>query len=42
MSSATTTRSPNPLDWTFTRQDLADLLVRLDERERDPPLAIAA
>lgn len=31
-----------PFDWTFTREDLADLLVRLDERERDPPLAAVA
>ncbi len=31
-----------PFDWTFTRNDLADLLDRLDERERDPPLALAA
>jgi len=29
-----------PFDWTFTREDLADLLTRLDERE--PPLALAA
>jgi len=31
-----------PFDWTFTREDLADLLARLDKRERDPPLALAA
>jgi hypothetical protein len=31
-----------PFDWTFTRDDLADLLARLDEREHDPPLALAA
>jgi len=31
-----------PFDWTFTRDDLADLLTRLDEREREPPLALAA
>jgi hypothetical protein len=31
-----------PFDWTFTRDDLADLLDRLDERQRDPPLALAA
>jgi len=29
-------------DWTSTRDDLADLLTRLDEREREPPLALAA
>jgi hypothetical protein len=31
-----------PFDWTFTRDDLADLLARLDEREHDLPLALAA
>ncbi len=31
-----------PFDWTFTRSDLADLLDRLDERQHDPPLALAA
>jgi len=31
-----------PFDWTFTREDLANLLARLDQRERDPPLALAA
>jgi hypothetical protein len=31
-----------PFDWTFTRENLADLLARLDERQRDPPLALAA
>jgi hypothetical protein len=32
-----------PFDWTFTRQDLADLLERLDnEDSRDPPLDLAA
>jgi len=31
-----------PFDWTFTRQDLAELLDRLDQKERDPPLALVA
>ncbi|MCA1677826.1 MAG: transposase [Actinobacteria bacterium] len=32
-----------PFDWNFTRQDLAELLDRLDDRQsRDPPLAVAA
>ncbi len=31
-----------PFDWTFTRDDLAGLLTRLDERERESPLALAA
>jgi hypothetical protein len=32
-----------PFDWNFTRQDLAELLQRLDQRPaRDPPLALAA
>ena len=31
-----------PFEWTFTRDDLADLLARLGKRERDPPLALAA
>jgi hypothetical protein len=31
-----------PFDWTFTRQDLAELLDRLDQRQCDPPLALAA
>jgi hypothetical protein len=31
-----------PFDWTFTRDDLADLLTRLDEHDGDPPLALAA
>lgn len=31
-----------PFDWTFTREDLADLLDRLDDREHNPPLALAA
>jgi hypothetical protein len=31
-----------PFDWTFTRDDLADLLDRIDERRHDPPLALAA
>jgi hypothetical protein len=31
-----------PFDWTFSRQDLADLLDRLDQRQRDPPVALAA
>jgi DDE superfamily endonuclease len=31
-----------PFDWSFSRQDLADVLDRLDQRQRDPPLAAAA
>ncbi len=32
-----------PFDWTFTRQDLADLLARLDQRDHESsPLAAAA
>jgi len=33
-----------PFDWNFTRDDLADLLTRLEDhqREREPPLAYAA
>ncbi len=31
-----------PFDWTFTRDDLADLLTRIDERERESALALAA
>jgi hypothetical protein len=31
-----------PFDWTFTRDDLADLLARLDEHKHDPPLPLAA
>jgi hypothetical protein len=31
-----------PFDWKFTRGDLADLLDRLDQRQRDPPSALAA
>ena len=31
-----------PFDWSFTRDDLADLLKRLDERERESALALAA
>ena len=31
-----------PFDWTFTRQDLAELLDRLDQRQSDPPLTLAA
>jgi hypothetical protein len=31
-----------PFDWTFTRNDLADLLARLDEHQHDQPLALAA
>jgi hypothetical protein len=31
-----------PFDWTFSRQDLTDLLDRLDQRQRDPPVALAA
>jgi DDE superfamily endonuclease len=31
-----------PFEWNFTRADLAALLDRLDERQRDPPLALAA
>jgi predicted enzyme related to lactoylglutathione lyase len=29
-------------DWTFTPQDLAELLDRPDQRQRDPPVALAA
>jgi DDE superfamily endonuclease len=31
-----------PFDWSFTRQDLAELLERLDRRQRNPPLVLAA
>ena len=31
-----------PFDRTFSRQDLADLLDRLDQSQRDPPVALAA
>ena len=31
-----------PFEWNFTREDLADLLARLDDHEHSPPLAIAA
>jgi hypothetical protein len=31
-----------PFDWTFSRDDLADLLTRLEEHERDPPVTLAA
>jgi hypothetical protein len=31
-----------PFDWNFTRQDLANLLDRLDQRHRDPPVTLAA
>ena len=31
-----------PFDWNFTRDDLADLLTRLDEHERESALALAA
>jgi hypothetical protein len=31
-----------PFDWTFTRQNLAELLDRLDHKQLDPPLALAA
>lgn len=32
-----------PFQWNFTRQDLAELLDRLDQQpSRDPPLALAA
>jgi hypothetical protein len=31
-----------PFTWTFTRQDLADLLARLDERQHQAPLTLAA
>jgi len=31
-----------PFDWSFTRQDLAALLDRLDQRQHDPPLQLAA
>jgi hypothetical protein len=31
-----------PFAWSFTRQDLADLLDRLDQAQSDPPLRLAA
>jgi len=31
-----------PFDWSFTRQDLAELLDRLDQRQADVPLQLAA
>jgi DDE superfamily endonuclease len=31
-----------PFDWSFTRQNLAELLDRLDRPQRNPPLALAA
>ena len=31
-----------PFAWNFTRQDLAELMKRLDERQPDRPLALAA
>jgi hypothetical protein len=32
-----------PFDWTFTRQDLADLLDRVDQQtQREPPVTLAA
>ena len=31
-----------PFDWTFTREDLADPLARLDERDHEPSLTLAA
>jgi hypothetical protein len=32
-----------PFDWTFTRQDLAELLNRLDDKSpRDPPVTLTA
>ena len=31
-----------PFDWNFTRQDLAGLLDRLDQRHRGPPVTLAA
>jgi len=31
-----------PFDWSFTRQDLAQLLDRLDQPQGDPPLQLAA
>jgi len=31
-----------PFDWTFTRDDLANLLTRLDDHPHDPPLTLAA
>ena len=31
-----------PFDWTFTRDDLADLLLRIDEHENESALALAA
>ena len=31
-----------PFDWSFTRQDLAELLDNLDQHQADPPLQLAA
>lgn len=32
-----------PFDWTFTREDLEDLLARrLEDHDNSPPLAVAA
>ncbi len=31
-----------PFDWSFSRQDLAQLLDRLDQHDRHPPLRLAA
>ena len=31
-----------PFDWTFTRDDLADLFARLDARQHETQLALAA
>ena len=31
-----------PFDWSFTRQDLTELLDRLDQRQDDVPLQLAA
>jgi hypothetical protein len=31
-----------PFAWNFTREDLADLLARLDEDDQGQPLALAA
>ena len=31
-----------PFDWTYTRDDLADLLARLDDHAHESALALAA
>lgn len=36
------TQIAKPFDWTFTRQDLAELRDRLAQRQRDLPSALAA